>query len=144
VNVRYRVIGHSSASKPAYSNTRRLIFGSVLERYPQLRVCLAHGGGALPSVIGRLERSYDVFEVCWRHGAGPPASYLRRLWYDTITHDVDALEALVGADRVVLGSDYPFAIGDLDPVRTVEKLGVDRADRDAILGGNGTALLRLA
>jgi aminocarboxymuconate-semialdehyde decarboxylase len=50
----------------------------------------------------------------------------------------------VGADHVVLGSDYPFTIGDLDPVRTVEKLGVDRAGRDAILGGNAAALLGLA
>jgi aminocarboxymuconate-semialdehyde decarboxylase len=124
----------------------RLLFGGVFERHPRLRVCLAHGGGALPAVIGRLEKGYEVFEVCRAHGAGRPAGYLGRLWYDTITHDVTALEALVarvGAGRVLLGSDYPFTIGDLDPVRTVEKLGIDRAARDAILGGNAISLLDL-
>lgn len=125
----------------------RLIFGGVLERHPRLRLCLAHGGGALPSVIGRLEHGYDVSELCRAAGAGRPASYLGRLWYDTITHDVGALEFLIaraGASQVLLGSDYPFAIGDLDPVRTVEKLGVDRTARDAVLGGNAAALLGLA
>jgi aminocarboxymuconate-semialdehyde decarboxylase len=124
----------------------RLLFGGVLERHPRLRLCLAHGGGALPSVIGRLEKGYEVFDVCRGQGAGRPAAYLGRLWYDTITHDVTALEALVarvGAGRVLLGSDYPFTIGDLDPVRTVENLGVDRGARDAILGGNAAALLGL-
>lgn len=125
----------------------RLIFGGVLERHPRLRLCLAHGGGALPSVIGRLDRGYDVSDACRAGGAGRPASYLGRVWYDTITHDVTALDHLVarvGASQVLLGSDYPFAIGDLDPVRTVEKLGVERPARDAILGGNAATLLGLA
>jgi aminocarboxymuconate-semialdehyde decarboxylase len=125
----------------------RLIFGGVLERHPRLRLCLAHGGGALPAVIGRLEHGYEVSESCRAHGAGHPASYFQRFWYDTITHDpaaLDCLVARVGASQVLLGSDYPFAIGDLDPVRTVEKLGVDRAAREAILGGNAAALLGLA
>jgi aminocarboxymuconate-semialdehyde decarboxylase len=125
----------------------RLIFGGVLERHPRLRLCLAHGGGALPSVVGRLERGHEVYEVCRAHDARRPASYLGRVWYDTITHDVMALEHLVarvGVSQVLLGTDYPFAIGDLDGVATVEKLGVDRAARDAILGANAAALLGLA
>lgn len=124
----------------------RLVFGGVLERHPGLRFVLAHGGGALPWVIGRLDAGHAVDAGCRARGARRPSHYLRRLWYDTITHDVPALEYLVarvGASQVVLGSDYPFEIGDLDPVRTVEKLGVDRGDREAILGGNAAELLGL-
>src|SRR5581483_5554988 len=69
----------------------RLIFGGVLDRHPRLRLCLAHGGGALPSVIGRLGHGWEVSEACRAHGAAHPASYLRRFWYDTITHDTTAL-----------------------------------------------------
>lgn len=125
----------------------RLIFGGVLERHRQLRVCLAHGGGALPSVIGRLGHGWEVSDACRAHGAAHPASYLGRFWYDTITHDPAALEDLVarvGASQVLLGSDYPFAIGDREPVRTVEKLAVDAAARAAMLGGNAGLLLGLA
>jgi aminocarboxymuconate-semialdehyde decarboxylase len=124
----------------------RLVFGGVLERYPRLRVCLAHGGGAVPSVIGRLERGFTVEGACRARGAQPPTTYLRRVWYDTITHDRPALEFLVarvGASQVVLGSDYPFSIGDPDPVATVEALRIERAAKDAILGGNAAALLGL-
>lgn len=125
----------------------RLIFGGVLERHPRLRFVLAHGGGALPSLVGRLNAGFVVDASCRERGARRPSAYLGQLWYDTITHDVPALEYLisrVGASRVVLGSDYPFEIGDLDPVRTVEKLDVDAAAREAILHGNAAGLLGLA
>jgi aminocarboxymuconate-semialdehyde decarboxylase len=124
----------------------RLIFGGVLERHTRLRVVLAHGGGALPSVVGRLDAGFVVDASCRERGARRPSAYLRRLWYDTITHDIPALEYLisrVGASRVMLGSDYPFEIGDLDPVRTVGKLGVDPDAREAILHGNAAGLLAL-
>jgi aminocarboxymuconate-semialdehyde decarboxylase len=124
----------------------RLFFGGVLDRFPRLRLVFAHGGGAVPSVIGRLDAGHAVEAGCRARGAGRPSTYLARVWYDTITHDVPALEYLiarVGASQVVMGSDYPFEIGDLDPVRTVEKLAVDRAARDAILGGNAAVLLGL-
>jgi aminocarboxymuconate-semialdehyde decarboxylase len=140
----HNLLGNPFETAVAFS---RLLLGGVLERHPRLRLCLAHGGGALPSVIGRLEHGYDIYDVCHAGGAGRPASYLGRVWYDTITHDVNALDHLlarVGASQLLLGSDYPFAIGDLDPVRTVEKLGVDRAARAAVLGGNAAALLGLA
>ena len=124
----------------------RLMFGGVLERHPRLRFCLAHGGGALPSVIGRLEKGFEIESSCRANCANRPVSQLRRMWYDTVTHDVDALDYLigrVGASQILLGSDYPFAIGDLDPVRTVERLSIDRMSRDAILGGNAATLLGL-
>lgn len=125
----------------------RLFFGGVLERHPRLRLCLAHGGGALPAVIGRLAQGFAVSPVCRARGAASPATYLARVYYDTITHDAIALEQLVGrvgARQVLMGSDYPFDIGDLDPVRTVEKLRLDPAEREAILGGNAAGLLGVA
>lgn len=123
-----------------------LVFGGVLERFPKLRICLAHGGGAFPAVIGRLGRGWEITPECRANGAVRPGDYLARFWYDTITQDVGILETLVGrvgAERVLLGSDYPFDIGDLDPVATVEALRVDRDAKRAILGGNAAALLRL-
>ncbi len=124
----------------------RLMFGGVLDRHPRLRFCFAHGGGAICSVIGRLDKGFEIDGSCRVNCASRPASRLGRLWYDTVTHDVDALDYLisrVGASQLLLGSDYPFAIGDLDPVRTVERLGIDRKSRDAILGGNAATLLGL-
>lgn len=123
-----------------------IFFGGVLDRFPRLRLCFAYGGGALPSVIGRLERGFDTSADCRSRGAGRPASYLGRVWYDTITHDVAALAHLisrVGASQVLVGSDYPFEIGDPDPVSTVERLDLDQLARQAILGGNAAALLGL-
>lgn len=121
-----------------------LIFGGVLERFPKLRFCLAHGGGALPAVIGRLGRGWEITPECRANGATRPGHYLTRFWYDTITYDVGILETLVskvGAERVLLGSDYPFDIADPDPVATVGALPLDRDAKRAILGENAAALL---
>lgn len=123
-----------------------LIFGGVLERFPRLRICLAHGGGAFPAVAGRLERGWVLEAECRGRGGARPREYLRRFWYDTITYDVAALDELVarvGAERVMMGSDYPFEIGDPDPVATVGELGVSREAKQAILGDNAAALLGL-
>ncbi|WP_035462159.1 amidohydrolase family protein [Alicyclobacillus macrosporangiidus] len=95
-----------------------LIFGGVLDRYPNLRVLLAHGGGYLPYQIGRLNHGYKVrseSRTC-RH---KPMAYLQRFYYDTITFDPKALSFLldmVGSANVVLGTDYPFDMGEDNPV----------------------------
>lgn len=124
----------------------RLIFGGVLDRFPRLRVCLAHAGGALPYLIGRLDRVHRARSEARGNVRRAPSTYLRRFYFDTITHHVLALQflvSLVGADRVVLGSDYRFDMGLPDPVKAVGAVRLARADREAILGGAAAKLLKL-
>ena len=122
-----------------------LIFSGFLDRFPRLQVCLPHAGGALPYLIGRLNRGWKVREEC-RALKKPPSSYLRRFTYDTISHAPESLRYLidlVGADRVMLGSDYCFDMGYERPVEAVTALKLSRADEEKILGGNAKRLLRL-
>ncbi len=122
-----------------------LIFGGILDRCPRLQVNLPHAGGALPILIGRLDRGYRVRPEA-RHLPQPPSAYLRRFTYDTIGHSKPVLRYVisqVGADRVLLGSDYCFDMGYERPVEVVEGLGLDRGDCDLILGGNAARLLKI-
>jgi aminocarboxymuconate-semialdehyde decarboxylase len=123
-----------------------MAMAGVLERHPRLRVVLAHGGGALPVVRGRLRRAYGARpEARARLSAGPDAS-LRRFYYDTVTHDADLLAGLVryaGPRQVLLGSDRPFDMGTDDPVGEVHGLGLG-PEAGLILGGNAARLLGLA
>ena len=124
----------------------RLIFGGVLDNFPKLEVVLPHGGGTFPALVGRLNRGVEQREEL-KHMKKPASAYLRRFSYDTIVHD-DALLMnlirMVGVDRVVLGSDYPFDMGYDKPVEVVERLtSLPAADRDRILGGNAAKLFRI-
>ena len=126
----------------------RLIMGGVLDRFPRLQICLAHAGGALPYLIGRLDRVFRVREEARGKARRRPSAYLRRFHYDTVVHHELALRYLVdlvGSDRVVIGSDYRFDMGCLDPAGTVSAVKqLSRAERAAILGGGAAArLLRL-
>ena len=114
-----------------------LIFGGVLQDHPNLKLVLSHGGGYLPAYSGRIDHAAsarpDTCE-CIRH---MPTHYLRRLYFDTVLFEPRALCFLcdvVGAERVMLGSDYPFGIGDLDPCAVVETTPLRSAERRAILG----------
>ena len=123
-----------------------LIFGGVLDRFPKLEINLPHAGGALPAVIGRLDHGTKL-RAELRHMKRLPSEYLRRFTYDTIGHD-DRINRnlidLVGADRVLLGSDYCFDMGLEEPVATVERLNdVSEGDRDLILGKTAARLLRI-
>ena len=120
----------------------RLIFGGVLERYADLRIILSHGGGALPQLVGRLLHGYDVRPEAKVHVSGPLAG-LRRLYYDTIVFNRAPLQnliATVGASQVVLGTDYPFDMGEGDPVAFVREARLSDDDVATILG-NGQRLL---
>jgi aminocarboxymuconate-semialdehyde decarboxylase len=122
-----------------------LIYGGVLDGHPGLKVCLTHGGGFLPYQIGRQDRGFEsVPHLTARHLEAPPSTFLRRFYYDTVVHGSEALRFVVervGADRVVLGSDYPFPMGDPTPVATVRRAGFDEDTMNAILGGNVAAAL---
>jgi len=123
-----------------------LVMAGVLERHPQLKVVLAHGGGALLSLKGRLHRAWEQRPEARRRLREPPEVSLRRFYFDTVTHDPETLRALIafaGSDRVLLGSDYPFDMGLEEPVAFVRRLNLPPADERAILGGNAARLLGL-
>ncbi|MGH9100071.1 MAG: amidohydrolase family protein, partial [Acidimicrobiales bacterium] len=116
----------------------------VLERHPDLVVVLAHGGGALPSLAGRLRRGQVAVASARGELGAPVEASLRRFHVDSITHDPRLLGRLVddfGAERVLLGSDRPFDMGDPDPVGTVRRARLDPSDEAAVLGGNALRLI---
>ncbi|HET6603285.1 MAG TPA: amidohydrolase family protein [Xanthomonadaceae bacterium] len=106
-----------------------LIFGGVLERLPGLRVMLAHGGGSFPFTIGRIEHGFRMRpDLVATDNARNPREYLPRLFFDSCVHDPAALRYLidvVGVDRVMLGTDYPFPLGEQEPGSGIHALGLD-------------------
>ena len=124
----------------------RMILKGMFEKYPNLRLCLSHGGGLLAFNIWRLDHSYGLRPELKKTIPHKPSEYLKKLYFDTIVHSVAALEYLVkvaGADRVVVGTDYPMAMGDFDSVRKVKDLPLSVAERELILGGNAARALNL-
>ncbi|MDT7843104.1 amidohydrolase family protein [Streptomyces justiciae] len=120
-----------------------LIFTGVLDRFPRLKLVAAHGGGYLPTYIGRSDHAWRVRQDA-RGCAEPPSAYLRRIWFDALVYTPRALRHLVeevGADRVVLGTDHPFDMGVDDPVARLDAAGLAPADRAAVAGGNALDLL---
>jgi len=123
-----------------------LIFGGVLDRHPGLRVVAAHGGGYLPTHIGRSDHAWRVRPDA-RDVAHQPSSYLKQLWFDSLVHSPAVLNALVaaaGADRVLLGSDFPFDMGTEDPLGALRAAKLTESDFRAIRGGNAADLLGLS
>jgi aminocarboxymuconate-semialdehyde decarboxylase len=121
-----------------------LVFGGVLERHPGLKICLSHGGGFLPYQAGRFRHGFEVRPEAKINLKGSPEESIARLYYDTILHAKPMLEFLIssaGAGHVLLGSDYPFDMGNLDCVARVEALAIPAADRDLILGGYAARVL---
>jgi aminocarboxymuconate-semialdehyde decarboxylase len=123
-----------------------LIFGGVLDRFPCLAINLVHGGGVFPYLVGRMNQGHKTSALC-KAIKRKPSAYLERFTYDTITHDPALLLYLirtVGAERVMLGSDYCFAIGHDRPVEVVTRLArLSRADKNRILGVNAFRLLKM-
>jgi len=119
-----------------------LIFGGALDRHRRLRLLAAHGGGFLPAYIGRSDHAWAERPDA-RGCAHPPSAYLRRVWYDALVYSPQALRHLVevvGSDKVMLGTDYPFDMGVTDPVERASAAGLPAADLTAILSGNAAAL----
>src|ERR1700723_967063 len=123
-----------------------LIFCGVLERHPNLRVVLYHAGGALPALIGRLDMGYRLVAECRNAIPRPPSSYASQFYFDIIAHNRTMLGHLVqtyGADRFVVGTDYPLPAGLAHPVEEVKALGLGADDEKKILGATARQLLRL-
>ncbi len=123
-----------------------LIYGGVLERHPHLRVVLYHAGGALPALVGRLDMGYRLVPECRGAIPRPPSSYANQFYFDIIAHSRVMLRHLVntyGADRFVLGSDYPLPAGLVHPVDEVKALSLGLDDESKILGATARRLLRL-
>jgi aminocarboxymuconate-semialdehyde decarboxylase len=137
------VVGQPAENAVALSH---LIFGGVLDRHPGLRVFAAHGGGYLPTHIGRSDHAWRVRPDA-RDCAHEPGSYLKRLWFDSLVHSPSVLRSLIGAagaDRVLLGSDFPFDMGTEDPVGGLRAAGLTESDFHAVRGGNAADLLGLS
>lgn len=119
----------------------RLLFAGHFAKYSGMKMVLSHGGGALPFMQGRLKRNHALHP-----DYGDPVKGLESCYYDTVLFDPRALRFLIacyGADRIMMGSDYPFPIGDPKPCAVVETAGLAAAETQAILGENAVTLFRL-
>lgn len=120
-----------------------MIMAGVMEAHPRLRVVLAHAGGAIVALRGRLEHARRVVASAGTRLQEPVEASLRRFYFDTVTHDVNLLRDLItfaGADHVLLGSDYPFDMGLERPADPVRALGLPARDEELVLGGNAIRL----
>jgi aminocarboxymuconate-semialdehyde decarboxylase len=137
------IIGNPLESTIAVSH---LIFDGVLDLHPALKICVAHGGGYLPTYAGRIAQAYRFRDDC-RACQHPPETYLRRLYFDTVVYDAEQLGQLIeryGSDHVLLGTDWPYDIRERDPVGLVNAVaGLGAQDRERICGGNASRLLGL-
>jgi aminocarboxymuconate-semialdehyde decarboxylase len=119
-----------------------LVFGGVLERLPKLRIAFAHGGGAFPATIGRIERGFVARpDLCAVSNDVSPREYLKRIYLDSLVHDPLMLRYLVdlmGPERIALGSDYPFPLGEPQPGALIDLCGFSEETRARLL--HGTAL----
>jgi aminocarboxymuconate-semialdehyde decarboxylase len=123
-----------------------LIFGGVLDKHPGLKILAAHGGGYLPSYIGRSNHGYAVRPDAHSMQRSP-SEYLRQIYFDTLVYTPDGLGHLidqVGSSQVVVGTDYPFDMGSYDVHALIDAVpGLSAAEREAILGGNAARLMGL-
>lgn len=136
------IVGRPAESSVAFAG---LLLSGVFERFPALTVCVVHGGGFVPFQIGRMNQGYRQKPgLVGKHLAMEPLDYLRRNAYvDTVLNEPLSLRFLVdllGADRILVGTDYPFEMGDHDPVGFVRSAGLSDGDVEAILSGNASRL----
>ena len=125
----------------------RLVFSGVMERLPNLKIVSTHTGGVFPYLRGRIEIGYNAYPECKVNISKPPSYYLKRIWLDTVIYDEDVLMSsysYVGADKMLLGTDFPHQISDLEnAVKRVRKLKIAEEEKKKILGGNAVKLLKL-
>lgn len=138
------VIGNPLESTVAVSH---LIFDGVMARHPKLKIVVAHGGGFIAHYWARMDHAWRARPDCRTVIKRPPSSYLEKFYFDTITFDPEMLKRLIdrfGADHVVLGTDYPYDMGEEDPLGLLAQVKrLPKAERDLIAGGNAAKLLKL-
>jgi aminocarboxymuconate-semialdehyde decarboxylase len=124
-----------------------LIFGGVFERLPNLRVAFAHGGGSFPATVGRIQHGFDVRpDLCAVDNNVAPQNYLEKFWVDSLVHDTDTLGYLIkkiGINKIALGTDYPFPLGDLEPGKLIESSNYSDEMKEKMLSRNALDWLGL-
>ncbi len=136
------VVGNPTETTIALNH---LVFGGVFDRFPNLRVCGAHGGGYFPHYLARADHAYDVRPES-RTMERRPSEYLDHIYFDSLVYSPGELSRLVqavGADHIVLGTDYPFDMGVADPIARLDAIGLRQPERDAIAGSTAARLLGL-
>ena len=139
------VIGNPLETTVALSH---LIFEGTLDKYPGIKICAAHGGGYLPSYIGRSDHCVENWPGVCKPGSKLPSEYLKQLYFDTLVYSTENLRhliATVGADRLVVGTDFPFNMSEKDAVgQLLSVADVSEAEQQAILGGTAAKLLGIS
>lgn len=139
------ILGHAFEATLA---TAGLIFNGVMERHPNLKIVVVHGGGYLPAYAGRIDHGWRAREDVREGVPEQPTEYLKRFFFDTMVFEPDQLKFLVdkyGADHILLGTDYPFDMGEVDPLGLIGSVPDLKQDQiDLISGGNAARLLGLA
>jgi len=125
-----------------------MIFGGVFSRLPKLQVAFAHGGGSFPATIGRIEHGFNVRpDLCAVDNKVNPREYLGKFYLDSLVHEpavLDYLIDLIGADKVALGTDYPFPLGELEPGKIIESMtNLDKSTKEWLLSGSALEWLNL-
>jgi aminocarboxymuconate-semialdehyde decarboxylase len=125
-----------------------MIFGGVFERLPELRVAFAHGGGSFPATIGRIEHGFESRpDLVAVDNQKNPRDYLGKFWLDSLTHDADMLNyivKLVGSNRVALGTDYPFPLGESEPGKLIHEMNFSDEVKEKLLNGSALEWLGLS
>jgi aminocarboxymuconate-semialdehyde decarboxylase len=124
-----------------------LVFGGVLEKLPHLRVCLSHAGGSFIPTIGRIEHGFNCRpDLVAVDNPINPREYLGKMWVDSVTHDIELLEYILkkqGSNRVCMGTDYPFPLGDLEIGKFIEDSDLDYATKKDLMSGSTLEWLNL-
>ncbi|XP_003497776.1 2-amino-3-carboxymuconate-6-semialdehyde decarboxylase [Cricetulus griseus] len=125
-----------------------MIMGGVFEKFPKLKVCFAHGGGAFPFTVGRIAHGFNMRpDLCAQDNSSDPRKYLGSFYTDSLVHDPRSLKLLIdviGKDKVILGTDYPFPLGEQEPGKLIESMGeFDEETKDKLTAGNALAFLGL-
>ncbi|MCK6648237.1 MAG: amidohydrolase [Bacteroidia bacterium] len=124
-----------------------LIFGGVMERLPNLRIAFAHGGGSFPATIGRIEHGFNCRpDLVAIDNPINPKEYLGKFWIDSLVHDDQMLDYVVGmfgANRVALGTDYPFPLGELEPGKLIREMPYEKDVKELLLHGSALEWLNL-